>query len=341
MTDYQRQLLAELMNPLIPSAKKNFTDDDVCKNHIVAFCPNEIFQNTKVDLGKCPLVHDEKLQKEYQSLTLIERSKYNYEAQFNEFLLKLIQDVDRTIRKGHQRLENKSEVVFDNVDDIREKIMILEEQIGPKLPYIAILGEAGKVQDALDYHTQLQRSFAELDSLRTSDPSHPTYRPDKRMEVCEVCGALLANDQTGARLDAHISGKQHSGFLRIRKAIEDYKKRQLKLKARNALLGIKEAKEEKDKENKEKEKAEIPPPRERDIPPPRNRDIPPPRERDIPPPRERDIPPPRDRDRYERDPRDRRDRERDRYDDRRRDRYEDRRRYDDRREPYRRRSDYY
>lgn len=47
--DIQRQLLAELMSPLIPryspsdrSQKKDFRDQNVCKNHLVAFCPHEL-----------------------------------------------------------------------------------------------------------------------------------------------------------------------------------------------------------------------------------------------------------------------------------------------------------
>ena len=48
--DYQRQLLAELMNPLIPVAKKDFRDPEFCKHHLAGFCPFEIFMNTKVSL---------------------------------------------------------------------------------------------------------------------------------------------------------------------------------------------------------------------------------------------------------------------------------------------------
>lgn len=110
--DAQRQLLAELMNPLLPTKKKDFTDSDVCKHHLVSFCPNELFLNTKVDLGKCNLIHDDKLQKDYQAQ---KDKRYGYEARFYEYMHKLLSDVDRTIRKGHQRLENKSDVVFDNL----------------------------------------------------------------------------------------------------------------------------------------------------------------------------------------------------------------------------------
>jgi hypothetical protein len=102
--DVQRQLLAELMDPLIPSQRKDFRDDNVCKNHLVAFCPNELFMNTKVDLGRCTLIHEDKLALDYRQSQL--RGTLGYEYNLNEQLLKLANDVERNIKKGHQRLGN-------------------------------------------------------------------------------------------------------------------------------------------------------------------------------------------------------------------------------------------
>lgn len=65
--DFQRKMLAELMAPLLPETQKKFTDRDVCKNYLVAFCPNELFTNTKADLGTCHLIHEQKLQVDYQA----------------------------------------------------------------------------------------------------------------------------------------------------------------------------------------------------------------------------------------------------------------------------------
>jgi hypothetical protein len=80
--DYQRQLLEELMAPFETESKYNFWDDAVCKDFLVKFCPNQLFTNTKSDLGMlvialsftqpscartngetgpCHKVHDEKL----------------------------------------------------------------------------------------------------------------------------------------------------------------------------------------------------------------------------------------------------------------------------------------
>jgi hypothetical protein len=193
----QRAMLAELMQPLLPETKKSYDDSDVCKNFLVQFCPHEQFGNTKADIGKCPLIHDIKLQKEYQKQNVKNKQ---YEKEFYILLEKLSSDVDRTIKKQYQRLEYKADTVFDNLDDVKEKIWILDEDIQPQLPTITELGESGKVAEALKFYYQILRLQKELDSVRQSDPAHVSYRPDKRMEVCDVCGALLANDITGVRI---------------------------------------------------------------------------------------------------------------------------------------------
>ena len=69
----------------------------------------------------------------------------------------------------------------------------------------------------------LEKIYQELELVHQDDVSHPSFRPDKRMEVCAVCGALLANDATGIRLEGHMTGKQHTGFLRVREALEVFK----------------------------------------------------------------------------------------------------------------------
>lgn len=42
----------------------------------------------------------------------------------------------------------------------------------------------------------------------------------KKMEVCNVCGALLVAGDAQQRIDEHIMGKQHMGYARIRVYIE-------------------------------------------------------------------------------------------------------------------------
>ena len=42
------------------------------------------------------------------------------------------------------------------------------------------------------------------------------------MEVCGLCGAMLVKNDTEERTRSHFSGKQHLGFEKIRKTIEEF-----------------------------------------------------------------------------------------------------------------------
>lgn len=45
----------------------------------------------------------------------------------------------------------------------------------------------------------------------------------EKMELCDVCGSFLVIGDTQSRVDAHLLGKQHIGFARIRTAIDELK----------------------------------------------------------------------------------------------------------------------
>jgi len=45
------------------------------------------------------------------------------------------------------------------------------------------------------------------------------------MLVCEVCGAFLVTNDTSNRMDAHLQGKQHTGYKQIRETLHDWKVR--------------------------------------------------------------------------------------------------------------------
>ena len=45
----------------------------------------------------------------------------------------------------------------------------------------------------------------------------------EKNEICDVCGCFLIIGDTQARMDAHLMGKQHMGFARIRSKIVELK----------------------------------------------------------------------------------------------------------------------
>lgn len=44
---------------------------------------------------------------------------------------------------------------------------------------------------------------------------------EKQMEVCEVCGAFLIVGDAQQRIEDHLTGKQHLGYSKLRKAVEE------------------------------------------------------------------------------------------------------------------------
>lgn len=63
--------------------------------------------------------------------------------------------------------------------------------------------------------------------LRSAAPAQPEFTStEKQMEVCEVCGAFLIVGDAQQRLEDHLTGKQHMGYSRLRKAVDEmYEKR--------------------------------------------------------------------------------------------------------------------
>ena len=47
-----------------------------------------------------------------------------------------------------------------------------------------------------------------------------TITQEKNMEVCECCASFLVVNDAEQRIQAHLDGKQHSGYAAIRKALE-------------------------------------------------------------------------------------------------------------------------
>ena len=71
--DAQRELLDKLMGKGrnrsredAPLKEQHWDDPDVCPYYICSFCPNDLFVNTKSDLGQCEYFHQDDLKAEYE-----------------------------------------------------------------------------------------------------------------------------------------------------------------------------------------------------------------------------------------------------------------------------------
>lgn len=71
--------------------------------YFVKFCPHDLFVNTRVDLGACPKLHDDEAREMYKKAPYSHR-KQQCEEDFVRFCQSMLNDVERKIVKGKQRL---------------------------------------------------------------------------------------------------------------------------------------------------------------------------------------------------------------------------------------------
>jgi len=223
MVDATRALLDELMGKdrnIHPTEKTNriihFTDPDICKFYICGFCPHELFTNTKSDLGPCKQVHDDACKEDFQRSS--KKHTFPFERDFIAFLEKMVDDLDRKIRKGHERVDNQDEKLETPLSgEIAEKVTALSNRIQALLKQIEDLGEEGRVDESQQLMKVVDQLKAEKETIVSVQTTPVISSQEKRMKICEICGAFLVIGDTEKRVSSHLEGKQHVGFALIRK----------------------------------------------------------------------------------------------------------------------------
>jgi len=252
MVDAARQMLDELMgrnrnaDPTEKPRKIHWDDPDFCQYFMVKFCPHDLFVNTRADLGPCPKIHDEEAKCMFTEAKRGSR-KRQFEDDFIRFCNNMINEVDRKIQKGRQRLllmnkgEGSNPVIY--VSKYQEQLNNLNARIKKLLTEAEEAGLRGDVDQAQGLTTLCEQLKEEKKVLLSQhDNGSPSVGPDaaavkaaipnwvpdangqqeKQMEVCEVCGAFLIVGDAQQRIEDHLMGKQHLGYSKVRAAVEEF-----------------------------------------------------------------------------------------------------------------------
>nr|CAD7257029.1 unnamed protein product [Timema shepardi] len=209
----------------------NWDDPEYCKLYMVRFCPHDLFVNTRADLGQCSKVHDD------EAKTLFEKSnsfkKQLYEDEFIRFCQSMLNEVERKIVKGKQRLAliGKPDAIQLSPAQTQrneEQIAFLSEKINKLVGEAEQMGTEGNVEQAQGLMKLCDQLKEEREQLRGSnDNSHwqqtaeLAAAQEKQMEVCDVCGAFLIVGDAQQRIDDHLMGKQHVGYARLKAALQE------------------------------------------------------------------------------------------------------------------------
>lgn len=227
------QLLDELMGRnrnVAPNEKfkeVNWEDAEYCKFFLVKFCPHDLFVNTRNDLGACPKVHDEEARKLFEKAKPIHHRKLQYQEDFLRFCASMMNDVERRIIKGKQRLALNASARENPPPSVNEEqINILNDKIEDLEAQAERAGTEGNVEHAQGILKLCDQLKEERDALLRpecvlSSTAELAAAQEKQMEVCEVCGAFLIVGDAQQRLEDHLMGKQHMGFSRMKTAVDE------------------------------------------------------------------------------------------------------------------------
>ncbi|XP_063077962.1 putative RNA-binding protein Luc7-like 1 isoform X1 [Engraulis encrasicolus] len=201
-----------------------FTDERVCKSHLLNCCPHDILSGTRMDLGECSKIHDLALRADYE-IASKERDLF-FELDAVDHLESFIVDCDRRTELAKKRLAETQEEISAEGAAKAEKVHELNEEIGKLLAKAEQLGAEGNVDEA-------QKVLQEVEKVRTKKKdAEEEYRnsmpassfQQQKLRVCEVCSAYLGLHDNDRRLADHFGGKLHLGFIQIREKLEQLKK---------------------------------------------------------------------------------------------------------------------
>ncbi|KFO15115.1 Putative RNA-binding protein Luc7-like 2, partial [Balearica regulorum gibbericeps] len=201
-----------------------FSDDRVCKSHLLNCCPHDVLSGTRMDLGECLKVHDLALRADYEIAS--KDQDFFFELDAMDHLQSFIADCDRRTEVAKKRLAETQEEISAEVAAKAERVHELNEEIGKLLAKVEQLGADGNVEESQKVMDEVEKARVKKreaeEVYRNSMPASSFQQ--QKLRVCEVCSAYLGLHDNDRRLADHFGGKLHLGFIEIREKLEELRR---------------------------------------------------------------------------------------------------------------------
>ncbi|KAF4793801.1 putative RNA-binding protein Luc7-like 2 [Turdus rufiventris] len=201
-----------------------FSDDRVCKSHLLNCCPHDVLSGTRMDLGECLKVHDLALRADYEIAS--KDQDFFFELDAMDHLQSFIADCDRRTEVAKKRLAETQEEISAEVAAKAERVHELNEEIGKLLAKVEQLGADGNVEESQKVMDEVEKARIKKreaeEVYRNSMPASSFQQ--QKLRVCEVCSAYLGLHDNDRRLADHFGGKLHLGFIEIREKLEELRR---------------------------------------------------------------------------------------------------------------------
>ncbi|XP_051032641.1 uncharacterized protein LOC127216139 [Phodopus roborovskii] len=181
-----------------------FSDDRVCKSHLLNCCPHDVLSGTRMDLGECLKVHDLALRADYEIAS--KEQDFFFELDAMDHLQSFIADCDRRTEVSKKRLAETQEEISAEVAAKAERVHELNEEIGKLLAKVEQLGAEGNVEESQKVMDEVEKARAKKreaeEVYRNSMPASSFQQ--QKLRVCEVCSAYLGLHDNDRRLADHF-----------------------------------------------------------------------------------------------------------------------------------------
>eukprot|EP01068_Selenidium_serpulae_P009493 Selendium_serpulae@DN5247_c0_g1_i1.p1 len=176
--------------------KSHFSDPEVCKMFLVAFCPHELFPNTRASIGPCDLLHSVAARQQLADLPENTRQKYidAYEDQLAAVLRRSVDGAEIRIRKAIERVESTAATGM-KPSERQTKIDSLKSQISETLELAADAGDEHDIERAAAMHRQADLLVKEVERLGAQHKHLLSLEERQRKEKEKETGEMLTEEE--------------------------------------------------------------------------------------------------------------------------------------------------
>ncbi|KAM9893042.1 hypothetical protein OXX79_009608, partial [Metschnikowia pulcherrima] len=135
--------------------------------------------------------------------------------------------IDFTIATALKRLEHTPEEKA-KIAAVTKDLDVLDTKIGLMTSEIRYLAAESELQKVFEQSARLEDVLKQRDVLAEQArmiAENVGQSAQQKLQVCEVCGAYLSRLDSDRRLADHFIGKIHLGYVQMRAAFDELKKR--------------------------------------------------------------------------------------------------------------------
>lgn len=196
----------------------SYDDPQICKYSLAGCCPYRLLLHTRTQRGPCRFKicpAPQPLREQYM------RDREGMPTQYDQMLYDILESIinhaDNQIRFSKAQRDQQAAK-----SQIRPELQQKDAQILDLINKAREAGLRDEVNTARAYLEQAEKLKEQRKKIE-HDIQKALRENERRIEVCEVCTAVIKQCDKEGRMDEHNAGRQHQAFKKIRETFETLK----------------------------------------------------------------------------------------------------------------------